>query len=139
MSNTQTKVDARSRVVASVVVIKDDQILLVQEGHHRVHGKWSLPGGHVEEGETIEAAAIREALEEAGCEVELGRPLPIIHPAIESPVMHPFTAHITGGSLEPQVDDILATGWFSVAQLRDMEGELRNPHYIYSSLDALGL
>lgn len=133
------RVDATSRVVASVVIIKDGQILLVQEGHHRVHGKWSLPGGHVEVGETIEEAAIREALEEAGCEVKLDRTLPIIHPAVESPVMHPFTAHIIGGDLEPQVEDILAAKWFKVSGLRTMTADLRNPHYIYSSLDALGL
>lgn len=132
-------VDATCAVVASVVIIQNGRILLVQEGHHRVHGKWSLPGGHVEQGETIEESAIREAKEEAGYDIELETALPILHSSVEAPVMHPFTAKIVGGEPTPQVDDILAVQWFSVDKVRSGQVDLRNSHYIFSSLDALGL
>jgi 8-oxo-dGTP pyrophosphatase MutT (NUDIX family) len=53
--------------VVSVIAIKDGKILIGLRGDS---GKWNLPGGHVEAGEELRAAAKRELREETGLEVE---------------------------------------------------------------------
>ncbi|SRR6266704_1975788 len=57
-------------VYAKVVVIDAGRILLVQREDFKT---WGLPGGHVEDGESVAQAAVREVLEETGFEVELTR------------------------------------------------------------------
>ena len=44
----------------------DQQVLLVRRAHEPLKGEWSLPGGAVELGETLEQAICREVLEETG-------------------------------------------------------------------------
>ena len=51
------------------VVFRDGEILLVKRGVEPNKGRWSLPGGVLEVGETVEAAAVRETLEETGVTV----------------------------------------------------------------------
>ena len=46
------------------LVLKEDHILLVQRGHAPAKGKWTLPGGVIELGESPEEALIREVREE---------------------------------------------------------------------------
>lgn len=55
--------------VAFVFVKKDNKVLLLQEGGFLAMGLWCFPGGHVEEGETVEQGAIRETLEETGYQI----------------------------------------------------------------------
>ncbi|HLN88975.1 MAG TPA: NUDIX hydrolase [Candidatus Binatia bacterium] len=53
-----------------VVIIADSKIVLIKRGNEPSRGKWTIPGGLVELGETVENAVIREAKEETGLAVE---------------------------------------------------------------------
>ena len=63
-----------SQPVAAVgaVILDRDRVLLVKRAHEPLKGEWSLPGGSVELGETLETALAREVVEETGLEVEIG-------------------------------------------------------------------
>lgn len=52
------------------VVVKDGHILLVMRGKEPGYGQWSIPGGAIRVGETLEKAVIREIQEETGLVVE---------------------------------------------------------------------
>lgn len=56
---------------ASACVWRGDDVLLVQRGKALGHGRWSLPGGKIEDSETAEAAAARELFEETGVLADL--------------------------------------------------------------------
>jgi 8-oxo-dGTP diphosphatase len=59
------------RVGASAAVLRGEEVLLVVRAKGALAGYWSLPGGHVEEGEPARAAAAREVREETGVVAEL--------------------------------------------------------------------
>ena len=59
------------RVGVGAVVLHEGRVLLVQRGRPPAFGKWSLPGGLVDLGETTSAAVRREVAEECGIEVRL--------------------------------------------------------------------
>ncbi len=59
------------RVGVGAVVLHAGRVLLVQRGRPPALGKWSLPGGLVDLGETTSAAARREVAEECGIDVRL--------------------------------------------------------------------
>jgi len=56
-----------------VIVVERGKVLLVQRGKEPSRGRWTIPGGVVELGETVHEAAKRELMEECGIEVEIGR------------------------------------------------------------------
>lgn len=92
-----------TQAVAIIIITRDNHILLQQRADLR---NWTLPGGKLEDGETWQEAAIREALEETGYHIAIDKPvgeyywysrhLPISR---SKPLLHSFacTAHITGG------------------------------------------
>lgn len=59
------------RIVAGSVVYAGEQILLCRRAIDPRKGFWTLPAGFMEQGETVEEGARREAREEAGAELEL--------------------------------------------------------------------
>ncbi len=119
---------AWSRVVAACV-IKDNQgrYLLVQEAQPKVYGLWNLAAGHVDRGESIEDAAVREAKEETGLDVELISKIDIWHDKVEEPIRHAFTVKVTGGTVTPQPGEVLAVKWFTYDQIMQLkqDGKLR--------------
>jgi 8-oxo-dGTP diphosphatase len=126
---------AWSKVVAGCVIRRDEKYLLVQEKQPKVYGLWNIPAGHVDKGEAIEAAAVRETKEETGYDVELGEKIGIYQETVESPVRHAFTAKIIGGDLRIQPDEILDAKWFSFEELTRMlkAGKLR-VEWIYDAI-----
>jgi len=59
------------KIVAGSVVVKDGMILLCRRAIAPRIGFWTLPAGYMEEGESVEEAAAREAREEAMAEIEI--------------------------------------------------------------------
>jgi mutator protein MutT len=62
----------RPIVGVGAVIVADGKVLLVKRKYEPLKGHWSLPGGMVEIGETLESALSREMLEETGLRVDVG-------------------------------------------------------------------
>lgn len=76
------------------VIMKDDHILMVQETWNG-RTNWTLPGGGVEEGETLEEAVVREVMEETNVSVKVDRFL----------FSHPYSHGESNGYLVSILDD----------------------------------
>lgn len=114
---------------AGTNIVQDGKILLVKESHKEAYGLWSLPIGHVEEGENEEETAVRETKEETGYDVVLGKSkiLEIQGKEFKSTsdfddcliCLTIFDTEIKGGNLRTG-DDILDVGWFSSGELSQL-------------------
>ena len=81
-------------------------VLLVQPRAGAFAGGWALPGGFVDEGETIEAAAVREAREETGLDVRLEQLLYVYSDPRRDPRKHTLSAVFVGRAAgEPSAGD----------------------------------
>ena len=58
--------------VGAVIVDDRGHVVLIKRRYDPLAGQWSLPGGAVELGETLEACVAREMLEETGLDVDVG-------------------------------------------------------------------
>ncbi len=59
------------RVGVGAVILHEDKVLLVRRGQSPSYGKWSLPGGLVELGESTREAIAREIVEECGIAIRV--------------------------------------------------------------------
>ena len=59
------------RVLVTTIVLRDDRILLCRRARSPGLGRWTLPGGFMECGESLEEAAARETVEETGIVLDL--------------------------------------------------------------------
>jgi 8-oxo-dGTP diphosphatase len=104
---------------ASACVWKDGKVLLIQRARPSL-GQWSLPGGHVEFGETALAAAQRELLEESGVHADLAEFVGLYEIIRANPAMHYAIACYCGlwTSGEARASsDALAVRWVAPAEL----------------------
>jgi ADP-ribose pyrophosphatase YjhB (NUDIX family) len=85
--------------VGTIIRTEDDRLVLVRRAIEPGYGLWVFPGGYVDRGEEVTAAAIREAREEAGLEVVLERLVNIYSYAHRSLVVIVYGARAIGGQL----------------------------------------
>jgi ADP-ribose pyrophosphatase YjhB (NUDIX family) len=70
--NDSRQYPERPIVGVGAVIVQDGRVLLVRRRYEPLAGRWSLPGGTLELGETLEAGLAREMREETGLDVEVG-------------------------------------------------------------------
>ena len=72
MTKTRTREFPEAPIVGvGAVIIEQNRVLLVQRGREPLKGKWSLPGGMLELGESLAEGVVREVQEETGLVVEV--------------------------------------------------------------------
>jgi 8-oxo-dGTP diphosphatase len=121
----------RSLLVAAayVVLLRDDEVLLqLRRGTGYLDGHWATLAGHVDPGESVHEAAVREAAEEAGIGIDPAdlEPLTTLHrferggPAVEQRCDVFFVVRRWSGDPAPaEPDKAERMQWFSLAALPD--------------------
>ena len=108
------------------LIFRDDCILLVERGREPLKGYWSLPGGALETGETLEEGVMREVREETGLEVQPLGVLEIFERIMRdsqgAPEYHyvliDYICRVTGGTLAA-ADDVSRVAWVPRRELPD--------------------
>ena len=107
---------------------KRGPILLVERGRHPLKGYWSLPGGLVETGETLDEAVRREILEETGLRVKPVEMFGIFERVMKDArgraeyhyVLIDYICKVTGGKLQAG-DDVANVEWVRRERLDDYQ------------------
>jgi 8-oxo-dGTP diphosphatase len=131
----------RPIVAVGAVIFDGRRVLLVQRGQEPLRGAWSLPGGAVEIGETLDAALAREVLEETGLSVEVGPVIDVLdrvqfdadgrveyHYVIIDYLCRPFAGVAACGS------DARDVRWVSIADLARLGVTAKAIEVIYKAL-----
>lgn len=124
-------------IIVGGIIEKDNKILMVKEAKQKCYGKWNIPAGHLEDGETIFEGAIREVFEETGCKVKLKNVLPIINKELDNNtfLIITFTAELLEEHISFNNEEILEVKWTSKAELKNMTSEnLRDEKLIKNTL-----
>jgi len=114
-------------VAVVLVVVKGDRVLLVRLWHEPNKGRWSIPGGVVELGEGLRAAAQREVYEECCVIAEAGRVVEVLDwiQRDETGVRYhyviiDFLARYVGGEPRPGGDSV-EVRWVSLSELEELD------------------
>jgi len=103
---------------AAAIVVNDKNELLLIKGPRR---GWEMPGGQVEEGESLSQAAIRETKEESGIDIEIIKFCGIFQNIGNSICNTLFLAKPVGGEVT-KTDESLEVGFFPIEEaLRKVE------------------
>jgi mutator protein MutT len=128
----------------SVMAVRDGKVLLAKRAKKTGFGMWSLPGGHIETGEPVRDAALRELYEETGVTARLDRLLEcmdIIHrdetgTVIFHYVVSAFLAHWVSG--EPvAATDVSEVMWADVSDLENLTMTSGTAALIKKTIDTL--
>lgn len=129
---------ALPRITVASVVPDGDRFLFVEE-HVRGHLVINQPAGHLEPGEQLTQAAVRETLEETGWHIELTGLLAVYHwhdPPDRKPVLRfTFTGRPLGHDAARPLDrGIVRALWLTADELDHLDSSLRSP-LVRRSLD----
>ncbi|SFJ26530.1 ADP-ribose pyrophosphatase YjhB, NUDIX family [Halobacillus dabanensis] len=103
-------------VSAATIILNENKEILLIKGPKR---GWEMPGGQVEEGESLKEAAVREAKEECGLDIEVSKFCGVFQNVERSICNTLFLAKPVGGHLTT-TEEALEVGFFSLEKARDM-------------------
>jgi 8-oxo-dGTP diphosphatase len=118
----------RPLVGVGAILLDRDRILMAQRGKEPLKGWWSLPGGALETGESLQDAIRREVREETGLEVEPLGVFEIFERILRDSqgileyhyVLIDYVCRVTGGELRPG-DDVCRVEWVRRRELGALE------------------
>ena len=118
----------RPALTVDIVIVKvthaGAEILLIQRGHPPFAGAWALPGGFVDENESLDTAARRELQEETGLEQTRLQQLGAFGDPGRDPrgwtVSVAFWAQVAGDILPRAGDDAAAARWWPLNDLPEL-------------------
>jgi ADP-ribose pyrophosphatase YjhB (NUDIX family) len=102
-------------VLVLTLIFSQERILLIKRGTMPYKGKWAPPGGFVETGESLEAAAVREVAEEVGLHLSCEQMIP--HAIVSLPKMNQvhvafLTVLDAPIPLQPSLAEVQDARWF---------------------------
>jgi mutator protein MutT len=110
----------RTQVVVGAAIERGGALLAARRtGPEAAVGRWELPGGKVEDGETPDDALVREVREELGCEIVVTAWLDLEVPIATDLVLRVATARLVDGEPEPQEHDLVR--WLAAGELDDVD------------------
>ena len=104
------------KAVSIVIFDENDNILFIHNRRYTVGRlEWEIPAGRIEDGESLEEAARREAMEETGCELADLKYLCEYNPSngMSDSLIHCFAAKVLKEGELTDVDEISSKKWFS--------------------------
>jgi len=104
------------KVVACSISELDGAIVLLRRGISSQKGKWVIPGGYVDRGEEVKAAAVRETEEECGLKVEIKDLLGVYSYPDQIQVVIVYVAQYLSGDMAPG-DETLEARLFTERQI----------------------
>ncbi len=115
-----TKITPKLTVDAAIIL--NGKIVLIKRKNQPYQGKFALPGGFVEIGETTKEATVREAYEETGLSIEIIKLLGVYSNPLRDPRGHVVSVcYLASGEGNPEVgSDAEAIGLFDITDLPQM-------------------
>jgi 8-oxo-dGTP diphosphatase len=115
----------RPAVTVDIIVVTRERrprVLLIRRQHDPFAGAWAIPGGFVDEGEALEAAARRELREETGLQVEELQQIGTFGDPGRDPrgwtISVAYLVRVKAGSVKPQAaDDAAEAAWHPLGDL----------------------
>jgi len=120
------KQSIKINVAVNCIIENNGKFLLVKQARpEKVKGKWGLPGGKVEKGESFSEAIIRETQEEIGLSITKYKYIGCKQKFPQETLKHFFAVISYDGEVNFAPNELLDAKWFALSEIKKIKDELR--------------